>query len=143
MAFVCALDGWGFGIREFSEFYASKLGASSDALQKAPLVSYEEAIEGEASNMLDSIKSSSRSSDYVEKMTPNGRCVVRVEVLKLPPALTKVLDESTDILGDIIGGKQGQTNSNMEAETSGIVQDENPIEALKKRIMDVRESDMS
>jgi len=112
-------------------------------LQKAPLVSYEEAIEGEASNMLDSIKSSSRSSDYVEKMTPNGRCVVRVEVLKLPPALTKVLDESTDILGDIIGGKQGQTNSNMEAETSGIVQDENPIEALKKRIMDVRESDMS
>jgi ribosome assembly protein 1 len=54
-----------------------------------------------------------------------------------------VLDESTDILGDIIGGKQGQTNSNMEAETSGIVQDENPIEALKKRIMDVRESDMS
>ncbi|KAH8500530.1 hypothetical protein H0E87_015683 [Populus deltoides] len=75
-------------------------------------------------------------------MTPNGRCVVRVEVLKLPPALTKVLDESTDILGDIIGGKQGQTNSNMEAETSGIVQDENPIEALKKRIMDVRESDI-
>jgi ribosome assembly protein 1 len=92
VAFVCALDGWGFGIREFSEFYASKLGASSDALQKAPLVSYEEAIEGEASNMLDSIKSSSRSSDYVEKMTPNGRCVVCVEVLKLPPALTKVLD---------------------------------------------------
>nr|TKR83555.1 hypothetical protein D5086_0000263260 [Populus alba] len=55
VAFVCALDGWGFGIREFSEFYASKLGASSDALQKAPLVSYEETTEGEASNMLDSI----------------------------------------------------------------------------------------
>ena len=27
VAFVCALVGWGFGIREFSEFYASKLGA--------------------------------------------------------------------------------------------------------------------
>ncbi|KAL9364514.1 hypothetical protein Peur_042387 [Populus x canadensis] len=132
VAFICALDGL-----ERVQMHCRR------PLQKAPLVSYEEAIEGEASNMLDSIKSSSRSSDYVEKMTPNGRCVVRVEVLKLPPALTKVLDESTDILGDIIGGKQGQTNSNMEAETSGIVQDENPIEALKKRIMDVRESDMS
>ena len=35
VAFVCDLDGWGFGIREFSEFYATKLGASSAALQKA------------------------------------------------------------------------------------------------------------
>ncbi|PQQ15328.1 elongation factor-like GTPase 1 [Prunus yedoensis var. nudiflora] len=35
VAFVCALDGWGFCIREFAEFYASKLGASTAALQKA------------------------------------------------------------------------------------------------------------
>jgi len=35
VAFVCALDGWGFGIHEFAEFYASKLGASAAALQKA------------------------------------------------------------------------------------------------------------
>ena len=35
VAFVCDLDGWGFGIREFSGFYATKLGASLAALQKA------------------------------------------------------------------------------------------------------------
>ncbi|KAL0452876.1 UNVERIFIED_CONTAM: Elongation factor-like GTPase 1 [Sesamum latifolium] len=33
--FACALDGWGFGVCDFAEFYASKLGASSAALQKA------------------------------------------------------------------------------------------------------------
>ncbi|RZC72542.1 hypothetical protein C5167_048023 [Papaver somniferum] len=35
VAFVCGLDGWGFCIKEFAEFYASKLGASVAALQKA------------------------------------------------------------------------------------------------------------
>ncbi|KAJ0081651.1 hypothetical protein Patl1_10777 [Pistacia atlantica] len=35
VAFVCALDGWGFTISEFAEFYATKLGASAAALQKA------------------------------------------------------------------------------------------------------------
>ncbi|KAA8550118.1 hypothetical protein F0562_001802 [Nyssa sinensis] len=35
VAFVCALDGWGFSISQFAEFYASKLGASATALQKA------------------------------------------------------------------------------------------------------------
>lgn len=35
VAFVCALDGWGFCTINFAEFYASKLGASVAALQKA------------------------------------------------------------------------------------------------------------
>ncbi|KAF8046453.1 hypothetical protein N665_3676s0001 [Sinapis alba] len=35
VVFVCALDGWGFGISEFANFYASKLGAKADALQKS------------------------------------------------------------------------------------------------------------
>jgi ribosome assembly protein 1 len=107
-----------------------------------PLVSYRETIEGEASNMLDNLKSSTRSSDYVEKMTPNGRCVVRVQVMKLPSALTMVLDKSTDLLGDIIGGKLGQSASNLETERSNIVQDESPVEVLKKRIMGAVESDI-
>ncbi|KMZ75877.1 hypothetical protein ZOSMA_10G01460 [Zostera marina] len=34
VVFVCALDGWGFGIAQFAEMYASKLGASSTALNK-------------------------------------------------------------------------------------------------------------
>lgn len=107
-----------------------------------PLVSYKETIEGVASDMLDNLKSSTRSSDYVEKMTPNGRCVVRVQVMKLPSALTMVLDKSTDLLGDIIGGKLGQSTSNLETERSNIVQDESPIEVLRKRIMGAVESDI-
>ncbi|GKA92422.1 elongation factor-like GTPase 1, partial [Tanacetum coccineum] len=35
VVFACALDGWGFGICEFADFYASKLGASAGTLQKA------------------------------------------------------------------------------------------------------------
>nr|DAD48279.1 TPA_asm: hypothetical protein HUJ06_018216 [Nelumbo nucifera] len=35
VAFVCALDGWGFCISKFADFYALKLGASTAALQKA------------------------------------------------------------------------------------------------------------
>lgn len=107
-----------------------------------PLVSYKETIEGVASDMLDNLKSSTRSSDYVEKMTPNGRCVVRVQVMKLPSALTMVLDKSTDLLGDIIGGKLEQSTSNLETERSNIVQDESPIEVLRKRIMGAVESDI-
>ncbi|KAJ6693042.1 hypothetical protein OIU79_014723 [Salix purpurea] len=107
-----------------------------------PLVSYKETIEGVASDMLDNLKSSTRSSDYVEKMTPNGRCVVRVQVMKLPSALTMVLDKSTDLLGDIIGGKLGQSTSNLETERSNIVHDESPIEVLRKRIMGAVESDI-
>ena len=29
---VCALDGWGFGVSELANFYASKLGAKADGV---------------------------------------------------------------------------------------------------------------
>lgn len=35
VVFVCALDGWGFGISEFANIYAAKLGAKADVLQKS------------------------------------------------------------------------------------------------------------
>ncbi|KAF4378484.1 hypothetical protein G4B88_027544 [Cannabis sativa] len=70
-----------------------------------PLVFYKETIEGDAINTLENLKTLVGSSDYVERTTPNKRCVVRVQVIKLPPSLTKVLDESSDLLGDIIGEK--------------------------------------
>ncbi|XP_047320117.1 elongation factor-like GTPase 1 [Impatiens glandulifera] len=86
-----------------------------------PLVSYKETIEGETSN------------EYVEKTTPNGRCMVRVRVVKLPEALTKVLDESSDLLGEVIGGKLYKSSeTDVEGQTSA--------ESLKKRIMDAVES---
>ena len=86
-----------------------------------PLVSYKETIEGDVLNVMENLKVlSRRSSDYVEKTTPNGRCVVRVQVMKLLPSLTKVLDESSDLLGDIIGVKSGQRPS--------ILENDNPVE---------------
>ncbi|KAJ8750364.1 hypothetical protein K2173_014279 [Erythroxylum novogranatense] len=106
-----------------------------------PLVSYKETIEGDASNPLDGLKSLSKSSDYVEKMTPNGRCIVRVHVMKLPSTLTKVLDESADVLGDAIGGKLWRAQSVSETQRCRILQDENPLEELKRRIADAVESD--
>ncbi|KAJ4851434.1 hypothetical protein Tsubulata_013971, partial [Turnera subulata] len=35
VVFVCALDGWGFGVDKFAEIYAKKLGASAGNLRKA------------------------------------------------------------------------------------------------------------
>ncbi|KAG9134943.1 hypothetical protein Leryth_001247 [Lithospermum erythrorhizon] len=108
-----------------------------------PLVSFRETIEGEISNPLDNLKSLSIKSEYIEKITANGRCVVRVQVMKLPNALTKLFDESSDLLGDIIGGKSGQVCKSLETLRGSIVEDENPIEALKKRMIDAVEGDCS
>ncbi|KAF6174221.1 hypothetical protein GIB67_033753 [Kingdonia uniflora] len=102
-----------------------------------PLVAYKETIEGEGSNLVESLKVLMGSADCVEKVTSNGRCVVKVQVVKLPPALTKILDESSDILGDIIEGKQGQSSGTLEAlkESSSTV-DDSLIKSLKKRMVD-------
>ncbi|PSS09424.1 Elongation factor-like [Actinidia chinensis var. chinensis] len=107
-----------------------------------PLVSYKETIEGKVFNSLDNLKVLSGSSEYIEKMTPNGRCVIRVQVMKLPPALTKVLDESSVLLGDLIRDKSSHMEKSLECQRTSIVEDENPIEALKKRIIDATESDI-
>ncbi|XP_077245213.1 ribosomal protein S5/Elongation factor G/III/V family protein [Tasmannia lanceolata] len=108
-----------------------------------PLVSYKETIEEEGSNPLENLKLLSGSTDYVEKTTSNGRCVVRVQVIKLPLALTKVLDESSDLLGDIVEGKSGQRNKSLEAwKENRAAEEENSVAALKKRIIDAIESEI-
>ncbi|XP_050370650.1 uncharacterized protein LOC126788682 [Argentina anserina] len=98
-----------------------------------PLVSFKETILGDEST-LENLKSFLASSEYVEKATPSGRCIVRVKVLKLPPSLTKVIDESSDILADIIGVKAAQVASTVE--------DATPIETLRNRMMEAVESDI-
>ncbi|OMO57092.1 hypothetical protein CCACVL1_25998 [Corchorus capsularis] len=105
-----------------------------------PLVSYKETIEGDLSNPLEDLKLLSNNADYVEKVTPNGRCAIRVKVTKLPPTLTKVLDENADLLSDIIGGKPGQSAKSLERSILG--EDENPIEVLKNRLVDAVDSDI-
>ncbi|GAB2274506.1 hypothetical protein Dimus_009276 [Dionaea muscipula] len=108
-----------------------------------PLVSYKETIEAEGSNLADDIRLllCSVSSECVEKTTPNGRCTVRVHVLKLPTSLTKLLDESRDILGEVIGGKLGKTYKRLGSQGGSIVaeDDEDPLEPLRKRIVDAVE----
>jgi ribosome assembly protein 1 len=42
---------------------------------------------------------------FVERTTRNGRFNVRVQVIRLPNALTKVLAESEELLGSIIDGE--------------------------------------
>ncbi|KAK7349026.1 hypothetical protein VNO80_23858 [Phaseolus coccineus] len=107
-----------------------------------PLVSYKETIEGEVLNVMENLKVLSRRSDYVEKTTPNGRCVVRVQVMKLLPSLTKVLDESSDLLVDIIGVNSGHTLKSLETQRPSILENESPVEVLKKRILDAVEGDI-
>lgn len=106
-----------------------------------PLVSFRETIECEESNPLENLRLLTGTTDFVEKTTANGRCVVRVQVMKLPTALTKVLDESSEFLGDILGGKMGQTSNTLEGHKSTITEDDYTIESLKKRIIDAVESD--
>lgn len=108
-----------------------------------PLVSYRETIEGDSDIPLENLKLLSISSDFIEKTTPNGRCLLKVQVMKLPTGLTKVLDESSDLLGDIMGGKSGQACLSMERLRGNIVEMDDPIKALKKRMMDSVESEYS
>lgn len=108
--------------------------AKVNLIVSPPLVSYKETIEGDVSTQLKI--STSSSSDYVVKTTPNGRCVVKVKVMKLPLALTKVLDENAELLAGIIGGKSVELDK-----ITSIVEEENPIEVLKKRMIDALESD--
>ncbi|XVE86557.1 hypothetical protein DITRI_Ditri18aG0042800 [Diplodiscus trichospermus] len=107
-----------------------------------PLVSYKETIEGDLSNPLEDLKLLSAGSDYVEKISPNGRCVIRVRVMKLPSTLTKVLDESSHVLPDIIGGKVEQSGKSLEIHGLSPGGDKNPIEVLRKRIVGALESDI-
>lgn len=103
-----------------------------------PLVSFRETIEGDSSNPFDKFKMFIGSSNVIERTTPNGRCTVRVYILKLPDALTKLLDESSDLLEDIIAGKAIQLKSSF-----GVQDDDHPVEALRKRIWDAIESEVS
>ncbi|KAF9623592.1 hypothetical protein IFM89_003382 [Coptis chinensis] len=108
-----------------------------------PLVSYKETIDGEGFNPLEKLKVLTGSSDCVEKTTPNQRCLIRVHVMKLPSMLTKVLHESSDILGTLLEGKRGQIDktSILQKGNNGAV-DDSPIEVLKKRIVDAIESEI-
>ncbi|XP_071686008.1 uncharacterized protein [Rutidosis leptorrhynchoides] len=102
-----------------------------------PLVSFRETIEGETLNPFEKLKTLTGNSNFIERTTPNGRCIVRVRVLKLPDALTKLLDECSDLLENIIAGKAIIKSS------SGGQDDVHPVESLRKRIWDAIESEVA
>ncbi|XP_020579484.1 ribosome assembly protein 1 [Phalaenopsis equestris] len=105
-----------------------------------PLVSYKETIEGgEGFSFLDTLKVTSSSAQYVEKVTSNGRCMVRVQVVRIPNALTKVLEESAEILADIIEGRPVKKNGNL-----GYVSHDggDPVAVLRKLLIDSLESEL-
>ncbi|CAO2039129.1 unnamed protein product [Urochloa humidicola] len=70
-----------------------------------PLVSFRETIQGEGVRLMGSMKA---QQGFVERTTPNGRFTVRVKAIRLPTALTKVLAESEELLGQIIKGDSSQ-----------------------------------
>ncbi|RLN06933.1 hypothetical protein C2845_PM11G07100 [Panicum miliaceum] len=70
-----------------------------------PLVSFMETIQGEDASLMGSMKA---EQGFVDRTTPNGRFTVRVQVIRLPDALTKVLAESEELLGQIIDGESSQ-----------------------------------
>lgn len=107
-----------------------------------PLVSYRETIESEGTNIFDDLKMLTGGGEFIEKTTPNGRCTVRVRVMKLPAALTKFLDDNSDTLGEIIGGKLGQTYKKLESQIESVTEDEDPLEAFRKRMVEAVESDI-
>lgn len=118
--------------------------AKVELIISPPLVSYKETIESDVSTQFENLKLPSSSiSDYVEKITPNGRCVVKVWVMKLPLAVTKVLDESAELLAGVVGGKLGELDKTSETHIASIVEEDNPIEVLKKRMINAIESDIS
>lgn len=102
-----------------------------------PLVSFKETIEGEGVVLLEGLKA---PHAFVERTTPNGRCTVRVQVLRLPNALTKVLQESDQLIGQIIEGKTAKKNVMLNPQIS---QDDcDSVAMLRQRMVSAIDSEL-
>ncbi|KAF7067448.1 hypothetical protein CFC21_073345 [Triticum aestivum] len=102
-----------------------------------PLVSFKETIEGEGAGLLEGLKA---PHAFVERTTPNGRCTVRVQVLRLPNALTKVLQESDQLLGQIMEGKTSKRNAMLNPQIS---QDDcDSVAMLRQRMVSAIDSEL-
>ncbi|CAD6205990.1 unnamed protein product [Miscanthus lutarioriparius] len=102
-----------------------------------PLVSFKETIEGEGASLVESLKN---PQEFVERTTPNGRCTVRVQVLRLPNALTKVLEESEQLLGQIIDGKTAKRDGVLDPRLSQ--EDGDSAATLRQRMIDAIDSEL-
>ncbi|WVZ59951.1 hypothetical protein U9M48_010032 [Paspalum notatum var. saurae] len=102
-----------------------------------PLVSFKETIEGEGVSLVESLKA---PQEFVERTTPNGRCTVRVQVFRLPNSLTKVLEESEQLLGQIIEGKTAKRDGVLDPRLSN--EDVDSAATLRQRMVDAIDSEL-
>ncbi|XP_062215045.1 uncharacterized protein LOC133915767 [Phragmites australis] len=119
-------------IKDLEERFAKVKLVVSD-----PLVSFKETIEGEGVGLMESLKA---PQDFVERITPNGRCTVRVQVLRLPNALTKVLEESEQLLGQIIEGKTAKRDGVLDPLLSH--DDGDSAATLRQRMINAIDSEL-
>ncbi|RCV06705.1 hypothetical protein SETIT_1G184700v2 [Setaria italica] len=101
-----------------------------------PLVSFKETIQGECVSLMGSMKA---QQGFVERTTPNGRFTVRVQVINLPNALTKVLAENEELLGQIIEGESSQfaqdgSNSTATLRQRVISAIDSEVEAISEQV---------
>ncbi|KAF8684348.1 hypothetical protein HU200_044232 [Digitaria exilis] len=136
---VVAIQGLGQHILKSATLSSTKScwSFSSQIGGLRPLVSFKETIEGEGAAIVERSKS---AQEFAERTTPNGRCTVRVQVLRLPNALTKVLEESEQLLGEIVEGKAAKREGVLDPRLS---QDDGDSAAmLRQRMIDAIDSDL-
>jgi ribosome assembly protein 1 len=102
-----------------------------------PLVSFKETIEGEGAGLVGRLNA---PQEFTERTTPNGRCTVRVQVLRLPNALTKVLEENEQLIGQIIEGKTARRDGVLDLRLSE--DDGDSAVTLRQRMVDAIDSDL-
>ncbi|KAK8444523.1 hypothetical protein SEVIR_9G152700v4 [Setaria viridis] len=119
-------------IKDLEERFAKVKLVVSD-----PLVSFKETIEGGGVGLVERMKA---PQEFAERTTPNGRCTVRVQVLRLPNALTKVLEESEQLLGQIIEGKTAKGDGVLDPRLSQ--DDGNSAATLRQRMIDAIDSEL-
>ncbi|KAI9082324.1 hypothetical protein K1719_035747 [Acacia pycnantha] len=152
---IVAIRGLGQHILKSATLSSSKncWPFSSMSFQVAPTlrVAIEPSDPAEMSALLKGLRLLNRADPFVEvTVSARGEHVlaaageVHLErcVKDLKERFSKVLDDSSDVLGDAIGLKSGHTVKNLDSQRSGILENDNPTEVLKKRIMDALESEI-
>ncbi|CAM0902570.1 unnamed protein product [Alopecurus aequalis] len=80
-----------------------------------PLVSFKETIQGEGVGLMESLKG---PQEFIERTAPDGKFAVRVKVIRLPDALTKVLEENENFLCQTIEGKTTRSSGSIGLQCS-------------------------
>lgn len=103
-----------------------------------PLVAFRETIEEEEVGAVN-------HNGVIQTVTPNGRCTIRVQVSRLPSAVTQVLDGSYDLLRNIIEGNKvasrPSTTSRQASSYPGEKGGDDPVTGLRNRLLAAFEID--